>query len=351
MKWWQQAVQALDANSAQQAAEHNAQLTKPLGSLGLLESSLQQLAAMQAHPRPRLDKIFISIFAADHGVTEEGISAYPASVTRQMLGNFVAGGAAVSVLAKELTAQLEVIDCGILQSQPSLAGVLHQPVAAGTANFAKQAAMTAQQLEQALEIGRQAALRAKQQGAQLFIAGEMGIGNTTCAAALACALLDQPAAIMVGRGTGLDEQGVAHKAQVIAQALTLHNLSAQQPLNILRTFGGFEVAAIVGAYIGAAQYGVSVLVDGFICSTAALCACALNPQVRDWLLFAHQGAEQGHQYVLAALSAKPLLQLGLCLGEASGAALAVPLLRNMCTLHANMATFSQASVDRKSVCN
>lgn len=351
MMWWQQAVKALDDQARQHAKQHNADLTKPLGSLGVLEDSLLQLAAMQGTVKPRLEQVWISIFAADHGITVEGVSAYPSSVTRQMLSNFVQGGAAISVLAKQLNAHLEVIDCGILQSEPALAGVLHQAVAQGTANFAKQPAMTAEQLVAAMEIGRQAAFRAKEQGAQLFIAGEMGIGNTTTASALACVLLDKTPQNLVDKGTGLNQQGIMHKAQVIQAAITLHQLSKTQPLLLLQTLGGFEVAAITGAYIAAAQSGVSVLVDGFICSVAALCAQALNPQVVDWMLFAHQSAEVGHQYVLKALQAKPLLSLNLCLGEASGAALAVPLLRNICVLNANMATFSQAMVDRKSICD
>ncbi|WP_414199379.1 nicotinate-nucleotide--dimethylbenzimidazole phosphoribosyltransferase [Pseudomonas sp. F1_0610] len=349
--WWKKPALALNRQAQEQAAQHNADLTKPLGSLGYLEQCLLHLAAMQGVLKPHLDRVWISVFAADHGVTEEGISAYPARVTRQMLGNFVQGGAAISVLAKQLDAYLEVIDCGILQSAPKLEGVLHQPVAKGTANFTQQPAMTAEQLEQALSIGRQAVQRAKAQGVQLFIAGEMGIGNTTTASALACALLNQSAQSMVDKGTGLNPSGVQHKINVIDQALALHQLKSQSPFLVLQSLGGFEVAAITGAYIAAAQCGLSVLVDGFICSVAALCAQALNPASINWMLFAHQSAEIGHKAVLKALQVRPLLALDLCLGEASGAALAVPLLRNICMLNANMATFSQARVDRKSICD
>lgn len=291
-----------------------------------------------------MGQVAITIFAGDHGVVEEGISAYPQAVTGQMLRNFVSGGAAISVLARQLEASLEVVDLGTVDPSLELPGVRHLRLGAGTGNFARQAAMTDAQLAGALQAGRDSALRALEQGAQLFIGGEMGIGNTTAAAALACTLMGCPARELSGPGTGLDSAGVRHKAEVIERALVLHGLRADEPLRALGHVGGFEIAALVGAYLACAQHGLPVLVDGFICSVAALVAVRLNPQCQPWLLFAHQGAEPGHKALLAALQAEPLLALGLRLGEGSGAALAVPLIRLACALHGQMATFAEAAV-------
>lgn len=204
--------------------------------------------------------------------------------------------------------------------------------------------MGAEQCLLALEAGRESVRRAEQAGSQLFIGGEMGIGNTTAAAAMACALLDAPVSALVGPGTGLDASGVAHKTAVIERALALHGAHRADPFETLRRLGGLEIAALAGAYLACAQKGMVALVDGYICSVAALCAVRLNPACRDWLLFAHSGAEPGHRHVLEALAAQPLLDLGLRLGEGSGAALAVPLLRQACALHAGMATFAEAAV-------
>ncbi|MGE7991424.1 nicotinate-nucleotide--dimethylbenzimidazole phosphoribosyltransferase [Pseudomonas sp. NPDC089554] len=342
--WWRDACQPLDLAAMEQARARQQQLTKPTGSLGQLEALAITLAALQGRERPSLAQVVIAIFAGDHGVVEEGISAYPQAVTGQMLRNFVNGGAAISVLARELGATLEVIDLGTIDPDLDLPGVHHLRLGAGTANFARSTAMTDEQLHAALAAGRASVMRAATQGIQLFIGGEMGIGNTTAAAALASALLTCPAHTLSGPGTGLDSAGVRHKAEVIERSLRLHGVRADQPLQALARVGGFEIAALVGAYLACAQQGIAVLVDGFICSVAALVAVRLNPQCRPWLLFAHQGAEPGHQAVLAALDAEPLLALGLRLGEGSGAALAVPLLRLACALHAQMATFAEAAV-------
>ncbi|QLF92712.1 nicotinate-nucleotide--dimethylbenzimidazole phosphoribosyltransferase [Pseudomonas sp. ABC1] len=339
--WYEQPCKALDDAARQQALARQRQLTKPYGALGRLEVLAVELAAMQGREKPSLERLAISVFAGDHGVVEEGVSAYPQSVTGEMLRNFVRGGAALSVLARHLGAPLEVIDLGTVQSL-ALEGVRHLNLGAGTANLARTAAMTPAQCEAALAAGRDSVLRGIESGAQLFIGAEMGIGNTTVAAALACALLEASPAELVGPGTGLDDQGVRHKREVIEQALALHAVS--EPLDILRRLGGFEVAALCGAYLACAQAGIPALVDGFICTAAALCAVRLNPDCRDWLLFAHRSAEPGHRAVLQALAGEPLLDLGLRLGEGSGAALAVPLLRQACALHGEMATFAEAAV-------
>lgn len=343
-RWWLDPCKPLDTQALEQATARQQQLTKPAGSLGRLESVAVQLAGLQGLVKPSLDRLWITIFAGDHGVVAEGVSAYPQEVTGQMLLNFVSGGAAISVLARQLGASLEVVDLGTVTPSLDLPGVRHLNVGPGTANFLQGPAMTASQGEQALQAGRDSVTRAVATGAQLFIGGEMGIGNTTAASALACALLDCPVAQLVGPGTGLDAAGVSRKAQVIERALALHAAQRNDPLQTLFNLGGFEIAALVGAYLACAQQGVAVLVDGFICSVAALVAVRLNPACRPWLLFGHRGAEPGHRHVLETLGAEPLLDLGLRLGEGSGAALAVPLLRLACDLHGQMATFAEAAV-------
>lgn len=342
--WWLEACRPVDQVACDQALARQQQLTKPAGSLGRLEQIAVQLAGLQGQLKPRLDQVHIAIFAGDHGVVAEGISAYPQAVTGQMLQNFVNGGAAISVLARQLNAQLEVVDLGTIDPHLDLPGVRHLRVGPGTANFAQAPAMTWKQGLQALQGGRDSALRAAASGAQLFIGGEMGIGNTTAASALACALLGCPASELSGPGTGLNTDGVRHKAAVIERALTLHADLPTDPVHRLFCFGGFEIAALVGAYLGCAQAGIAVLVDGFICSVAALLAVRINPDCRDWLLFGHCGAEPGHRRLLAELEAEPVLALGLRLGEGSGAALAVPVLRLACDLHGQMATFAEAAV-------
>ncbi|WP_236181894.1 MULTISPECIES: nicotinate-nucleotide--dimethylbenzimidazole phosphoribosyltransferase [Pseudomonas] len=342
--WWLNPCNPVDTDAVENAAARQQQLTKPAGSLGQLESVAVQLAGLQGLIKPTLDQVWIAIFAGDHGVVAEGVSAYPQEVTGQMLLNFVSGGAAISVLARQLGAQLEVVDLGTVTPSLNLPGVRHLNIGPGTANFAKGPAMTQAQGELALQGGRDSVLRAKAAGAQLFIGGEMGIGNTSAASALACALLDCPVAHLTGPGTGLNAEGVSHKAHVIERALALHAAQRGDALQTLFNLGGFEIAALVGAYLACAQEGVAVLVDGFICTVAALVAVRLNPACREWLLFGHRGAEPGHRHVLETLGAEPLLELDLRLGEGSGAALAVPLLRLACDLHGQMATFAEAAV-------
>ncbi len=342
--WWLNPCKPVDTQAVEQAQARQQQLTKPAGSLGQLESVAVQLAGLQGRVKPSLEQVCIAIFAGDHGVVAEGVSAFPQEVTGQMLLNFVSGGAAISVLARQLGASLEVVDLGTVTPSLNLPGVRHLNLGPGTANFVQGPAMTEAQGQLALQAGRDSVLRAKADGAQLYIGGEMGIGNTTAASALACALLDCPVDHLTGPGTGLNAAGVSHKAQVIGRALTLHGAQRGDALQTLFNLGGFEIAALVGACLACAQEGVAVLVDGFICSVAALVAVRLNPECRQWLLFGHRGAEPGHRHVLETLNAQPLLDLGLRLGEGSGAALAVPLLRLACDLHGQMATFAEAAV-------
>lgn len=342
--WWLNPCKPVDAQAVEQAQARQQQLTKPAGSLGRLESVAVQLAGLQGQVKPSLDQLWIAIFAGDHGVVAEGVSAFPQEVTGQMLHNFVSGGAAISVLARQLGASLEVVDLGTVTPSLNLPGVRHLNIGAGTANFVEGPAMTQAQGTLALQAGRDSVQRASAAGTQLFIGGEMGIGNTTAASALACALLDCPVLHLTGPGTGLSAAGVSLKAQVIERALALHRAQRDDALQTLFSLGGFEIGALVGAYLACAQEGIAVLVDGFICSVAALVAVRLNPDCRPWLLFGHRGAEPGHRHVLETLNAEPLLDLGLRLGEGSGAALAVPLLRLACDLHGQMATFAEAAV-------
>lgn len=342
--WWLNACRSIDHAVREQALARQQVLTKPAGSLGRLEQVAVELAGLQGQLKPSVRQVWIAIFAGDHGIVGEGVSAYPQVVTRQMLQNFVGGGAAISVLARQLGAQLEVIDLGTVDLALELAGVRHMRIGAGTANFAEGAAMTAEQGRMALQAGRESALRARDAGAQLFIGGEMGIGNTAAASALASVVLQCPPCDLTGPGTGLNTAGVEHKTRVIERALRTHAALADEPLEQLLCFGGFEIAALVGAYLACAQEGIAILVDGFICTVAALVAVRINPGCRAWLLFGHRGAEPGHRLVLDTLQAQPLLELGLRLGEGSGAALAVPLLRLACDLHGQMATFAEAAV-------
>ena len=347
VNWWQAACRQPDSAATAAATARQAQLTKPAGALGQLEAIAIQLAGLQGCEQPQIQRPWLSLFAGDHGVVAEGVSAFPQAVTAQMLHNFVAGGAAVSVLARVQNIPLEVVDLGTIDLNLELPGVRHLRLGAGTANFALGPAMTVEQCQLALAAGRDAVLRAQAINADLFLAGEMGIGNTTAATALACALSDATPAQLVGPGTGLDQAGVAHKQAVIERALALHAAHLSEPFEALRRIGGFELAALTGAYLACAQAGIPTLVDGFICTAAALCAQQLNPACAPWLLFAHAGAEPGHQALLTTLEAQPLLDLGLRLGEGSGAALALPLIQLACQLHAGMATFQQAAVTER----
>ncbi len=341
---WQHPLSTPSETHRQRALARQGQLTKPAGSLGVLESVAVELAALQRTDTPLAERVSIAVFAADHGVCAEGISAFPQAVTGQMIANFVAGGAAISVMANHLGATLEVINLGTATPPPTTDGVVDEHIANGTANLACESAMSATQLEQALAAGDRAAQRAADQQAQLFIGGEMGIGNTTSASAVACALLTEPAISLAGPGTGLDAHGVSHKVTVIERALARHG-DNHEPLAVLASLGGFEIAALAGAMIGCAARGIPVLVDGFIVTVAALAAVRLRPELRAWLLFAHHSREPGHTRLLEALDAEPVLNLSMRLGEGSGAAVAVPIIRSACALHNGMATFADAGVN------
>lgn len=345
MNWWLETVQQPDLDTKQQAEQHQLQLTKPTGALGDLELIAVKLASLQSNAHPQVSHPWITVFAGDHGVVEENISAYPQAVTCQMLQNFTTGGAAISVLAKYHQAHLQVIDCGTVGEAYEYTGVERHCIRAGTANFAKQAAMNADECRAALELGKNSVDTAKSKGADIYIAGEMGIGNTCSASALACLLLNDTAEQLTGVGTGIGADQLRHKIEVIEKAIELHHKHVVGDVfKTLCAVGGLEIAAIVGAYIRCAQVGLPIIVDGFISSVAALCAVRMNPKVRDWMLFGHQSAEYGHQRILQELNAEPILKMNLRLGEGSGAGAALALVKMACALHNQMATFAQAAV-------
>lgn len=346
MDWIYQEISAPDPEFYRNAEIHQSHLTKPPGSLGRLEEISVRLAAMQRTNQPKVDNVWISVFAADHGVAEAGVSAFPQSVTTEMVRNFVAGGAAINVLARHINAHLEIVDTGVIQSL-DLEKVICDRAGNGTNNFIVEQAMNVAQFNTALNAGKSAVERALNRQVKIFIGGEMGIGNTTSATAIACALGQFTPIVLTGTGTGLNQAGLEKKVDIIEQGLERHQKILKNPLQILQCLGGFEIVALVGAYIAAAQRGLVVLIDGFIATVAAYAAVKLVPQTRDWFFYAHTSAEKGHQIILDELQVTPLLDLGMRLGEGSGAVTAVTLLRTACALHNEMATFEQAQVSTR----
>ncbi|MFA9217881.1 MAG: nicotinate-nucleotide--dimethylbenzimidazole phosphoribosyltransferase [Sphingomonadaceae bacterium] len=318
--------------------------TKPLGSLGMLESLAKQIGMIQGTRQIQLAQPAILVFAADHGVVAEGISAYPQDVTWQMVENFLAGGAAINVFAQQNSCALHVIDAGVNHDFGPRDGLIDRKLAQGTNNFAQEPAMSPALCEAALTAGM--ALAADLPGNVVGF-GEMGIGNTTAAAALMHKLTGIPVAQCVGAGTGLPPAGVQHKQHVIEAAVERH-AGVTAPLDILATFGGLEIAMMAGAMLKAAECRKLLLIDGFIVTSALLVAARLQPAILDYCVFAHCSDEQGHRQMLANLQARPLLQLGLRLGEGTGCALALPLLHAAVNFLNQMATFESAQVSEKS---
>ncbi len=348
LSWLTQASKSLSQQHLQLAQKRQALLTKPAGSLGAFELLAIRLAAMQATQRPSADNVSINIFAADHGIAAEGVSAFPQAVTAEMIKNFARGGAAICVAAKQNSANLHVWNLGTVAPVDCGAVVKNRIIAPQTANFAQSPAMSSDQLNSAMLVGVEAAESACfPEG--LFIGGEMGIANTSAATAIAAVLLGCNVSDLVGPGTGLNADGVKHKASVIDIALKRHNLSGSDALQVLKSLGGFEIAALVAGYIRCAQLGIPVIVDGFICTVAALVAYRINPSVLDWFIFSHQSAEPGYQLLIKAFPNQvPLLDLGMRLGEGSGAAACIPLIRLACAWHNDMATFGEAAVSEQS---
>jgi nicotinate-nucleotide--dimethylbenzimidazole phosphoribosyltransferase len=344
-EWVYQECPGISVAHRDAAFVRQCELTKPAGALGRLEVLAIELAGLQQTGRPRAARAPIIIFAGDHGIAAQGVSTYPQDVTIAMMANFAAGGAAISVLARELGSSLEVVDAGTLAEAP-VPGIVTDKPRRGTRDFSEEAALDAADVAFAFDCGKRAVARAVAATPDLLILGEMGIGNTTSAAAIAAALLGEDAETIAGSGTGLDATGRERKARVISAALARHGLASSEasPGRILCAVGGLEIAAICGAIIAGAQCRIPILVDGFIVSVAALAASQINPACRPFLIFSHRSAEQGHRLVLDALDARPLLDLDLRLGEGSGAAIALPILRLACALHNDMATFAEAAV-------
>lgn len=318
--------------------------TKPLGSLGALETLARQIGLIQKTAHIEIKQPAILVFAGDHGVVAENISAYPQSVTWQMVENFLAQGAAINVFARQNNCALHIIDAGVNHDFGPRAGLIDKKIAPGTRNFAQEPAMSAQQCAQAIQSGMD--LAAELEGNVVGF-GEMGIGNTTAAAALMHKLTGVAAAGCVGAGTGLSASGIAHKQQVIELAVA-HHAAATAPLDILAAFGGFEIAMMAGAMLKAAERRMVLLIDGFIVTSALLVAARLQPAILDYCVFSHCSDEHGHRQMLHALEARPLLNLGLRLGEGTGCALALPLLHAAANFMREMATFESAQVSEKS---
>ena len=317
--------------------------TKPLGSLGQLEVLAKQLGLIQKSTRPVVSKPAILVFAGDHGVVAESVSAYPQSVTWQMVENFLANGAAINVFARQNGCELHVVDAGVNHDFGRRAGLISRKVGYGTRNFAVQPAMTREECSTAMRHGMDliGALKGNVVGF-----GEMGIGNTSAAAALMHKLTAVPVASCVGAGAGLSEGGIAHKRDVIDRAVRLH-AHAEDPLEVLAAFGGFEIAMMAGAMLAAAERGMVLLIDGFIVTSALLVAARLQPAILDYCVFSHCSDEQGHRQMLESLKVRPLLQLGMRLGEGSACALALPLLHSAVNFLNEMATFDSAQVSRE----
>lgn len=319
--------------------------TKPPGSLGQLESLAAQLATITGVEKIRLHKPVMMVFAADHGIAEEGVSIAPPAVTQQMVQNFINGGAAVNCFCQVASMALYVIDAGILNAVES-SRVINQRLGAGTKNIAKAPAMARETAESGLVLGAEIVRQRIAESSNVFAFGEMGIGNTSAASAVLAAILGRSVEETCGRGTGIDDDAFERKKSLIAEALERHQ-STPEPddtINILASLGGFEIVQITGAMLAAAEKQCVIMVDGFIASVAALAAVRIAPQVRDYMVFCHHSEEQAHTLILEALDAKPLLDLGLRLGEGTGAALAYPLLQSAQSFYNYMASFDDAGV-------
>lgn len=314
--------------------------TKPLGALGRIEALAAQIARVTHSLRPRMNACTLYIFVGDHGVAAEGVSAYPQAVTRQMALNFLGGGAAASVFARVVGASVQVVDAGIAGAPIAHPQLISRRLGPGTDNFANASAMTDAQLEQALDHGR---ALASEDASDAVAFGEMGIANTSAAALIAHKLTGAGLDVLIGRGTGLDDAGLAKKRSVLAKAAarTPARLTARDALS---AYGGFEIAMMAGAMIGAAEKRKPILVDGYIGAAAALAACEIAPHTRTAMIFCHRSAERGHDTMLEALGARPLLDLDLRLGEGTGALLAWPLVRAAAAMLCDMANFEDAGV-------
>ncbi len=341
-------IPPIDIDAAKKAQTRHSNLTKPALSLGRLEEISIQLAGMKADPFPTVSRKAVIVMAADHGVAQEGISAFPAEVTKQMVLNFLQGGAAINVLARQAGAGVTIVDIGVASDfEPSLPGLLHRKVAHGTRNMAKGPAMTRSEAEKALTCGMDVLAQVAERDIDLIATGDMGIGNTTPSSAIVAVMTGLPVAKVTGRGTGLDDAGLAHKVKVIEQAIALNRPDPNDALDVLTKVGGLEIAGLAGVMIAAAARRIPVVVDGFISTAAAMIAVGLVPDVRNYLFGSHQSVEIGHQAMHKHLGLTPLINLNLRLGEGTGAVLAFHLIEASARILREMATFAEAGVSDK----
>jgi len=340
-------IPSFDISSANLARSRQGMLTKPSGSLGLLEDLSIQLAGMTGKERPRFHRKGVIVMAADHGIAMEGVSAYPSEVTAQMVLNFLNNGAAVNVLARHAGAFVRVVDIGVSYDFHAMEGLLHRKIANGTLNMLKGPAMTRTQAEAAMQVGIEVVQSEINTSLDLVAIGEMGIGNTTASSAITAVLTGLPVEQVTGRGTGIDDIGLRKKVRVIQEAIRFNEPDPQDPLDVLAKVGGLEIAGLAGVIFGAAARRVPVVVDGFISGVAALVAVKLVPEVKPYLIASHQSVEIGHQAIWNALGLRPLLDLGMRLGEGTGAVLAFHLVEAATRLLDEMATFDEAGVSNK----
>jgi nicotinate-nucleotide--dimethylbenzimidazole phosphoribosyltransferase len=340
-------IKPVDPEWTARAQERLDSLTKPPGSLGKLEELAARYVAIREEMFPRLEIKRVVVFAGDHGVMAEGVSAFPQEVTLQMVYNFVQGGAGINVLARYAGARVEVVDIGVNHEfEPGL-NLVSRKVAYGTRNMAQEPAMTREEALRAVWVGVERAQEALEDGVDVLAAGDMGIGNTTPAAALAAVFTGRPASAVTGRGTGIDSSMLSHKVALINRALALNKPSADDPLGALAAVGGLEIAGIAGLILGAAAARRPLLLDGFIATAGALVAARLEPAVMDYLIAAHRSVEPGHQIMLDHLGLKPLFNLQMRLGEGTGAVLGMGLLEAGWRIYREMATFAEAGVADK----
>jgi nicotinate-nucleotide--dimethylbenzimidazole phosphoribosyltransferase len=320
-------------------------LTKPRRSLGQLEEIAARIVAIREEKRPWISKKEIFVFAGDHEVVSEGVSAYPQEVTGLMVRNLLAGGAGINVLARCASAKVNIIDIGMKEDLQNAEGLIKKNVKSAAGNIARGPAMTRQEAEKAIVVGIEMVERAYENGTNMIATGEMGIGNTTPSSAVFAALLPAKVIDVTGTGTGLDEKGVKHKVAVIEQALKTNRKSLNDPISVLSAVGGLEIAGICGLCLGGAARRMIVVVDGFISSAGALVAMRMNPAVRDYLFFSHQSSEKGHQAFFEKEGVHPILNLDLRLGEGTGAALAMQIIENAIKIHNEMATFQEVGIE------
>jgi nicotinate-nucleotide--dimethylbenzimidazole phosphoribosyltransferase len=318
--------------------------TKPLGALGQLETLAHQIALVQQTLTPELRQPHVLVFAADHGIAQAGVSQYPPEVTHQMVRNFAGGGAAINVFCRQNGLALTIVDAGVRGSFADLPAVRDEKIAEGTRNFLHEPAMTAAQCADALQRGARLVDELHTAGCNVLGVGEMGIANTSSAAVLMHLLTGRPLAECVGRGTGLDAAGLARKLDTLTRAVVAHPTVGPEPLEVLASFGGFEIAQMCGALLRGAEHRMLLLIDGFIASAALLVAARMEPAVLAYCVFSHESNEQGHRLLLAELGGQPLLRLGLRLGEGTGAALAYPLVQAAVSFLNEMASFESAGV-------